>query len=64
MLLGELRNNINTIPINKPIVVYCAGGYRNAAGSSLKHSSLGNKVEVFDLNEKVKEIINVGNVNM
>ena len=51
--LGELRNNLAKIPLNKPIVVHCAGGYRSAAASSLIQSSLNGKVKVFDLGEAV-----------
>ena len=61
--LGELKNNIKAIPVNKPIVVHCASGYRSAAGSSLIESAIGNNVKVFDLSEKVKEFINAGKVD-
>ncbi len=53
--LGEVRNRIDEIPTNKPIVVHCAGGYRSAAASSLIQSKLDGAVKVFDLGEKVKE---------
>jgi glyoxylase-like metal-dependent hydrolase (beta-lactamase superfamily II)/rhodanese-related sulfurtransferase len=47
--LADLRNKINEIPTNKPVVVHCAGGYRSAAGSSIIKSSLNGKVKVYDL---------------
>ncbi|MGI8582252.1 MAG: MBL fold metallo-hydrolase [Chitinophagaceae bacterium] len=53
--LGELRNRINEIPTDKPIVVHCAGGYRSAAASSLIQSTLNGVVKVFDLGEAVKD---------
>ncbi len=53
--LNELRERINEIPVNKPIVVHCAGGYRSAAGSSLIKSRLNGAVRVFDLGEAVKQ---------
>ena len=53
--LAELRNRVNEIPLNKPIVVHCAGGYRSAAGSSLIHSKLKAACKVFDLGEAIKQ---------
>ena len=53
--LGDLRNRINEIPTDKPIVVHCAGGYRSAAGSSLIQSTLNYSVKVFDLGEAIKD---------
>ncbi|MEO6068954.1 MAG: rhodanese-like domain-containing protein [Chitinophagaceae bacterium] len=53
--LGELRNRVNEIPTNKPVVVHCAGGYRSAVGSSLIHATLNGAVQIFDLGEAVKE---------
>lgn len=52
--LAEIRNRIDEIPTDKPIVVHCAGGYRSAAGSSLIHSQLNGKVSVLDLGEAIK----------
>lgn len=53
--LYELRERTNEIPVHKPILVHCAGGYRSAAGSSIIKSKLNDNVAVFDLSEKVKE---------
>lgn len=53
--LHELRERTNEIPLNKPIVVHCAGGYRSAAGSSIIRARLNGKVPVFDLSEDVKK---------
>ena len=52
--LHELRERTSEIPLNKPIVVHCAGGYRSAAGSSLLQSKLNDKVEVFDMGDAIK----------
>lgn len=56
--LHELRERISEIPVDKPIVVHCAAGYRSAAGSSIIQSKLNNAVEVFDLGEAVKTFKN------
>lgn len=51
--LNELRESVDKIPTDKPVVVHCAGGYRSAAGSSLLSAEL--QAEVYDLSEAVKE---------
>lgn len=53
--LPEVRNRVNEIPTDKPIVVHCAGGYRSAAGSSIIKSVLNGKARVFDLSEAIKK---------
>lgn len=53
--LPEIRNRVNEIPTDKPIVVHCAGGYRSAAGSSIIQSALDGKVKVFDLSDGIKQ---------
>ncbi len=53
--LAEVRDRVNEIPTDKPIVVHCAGGYRSAAASSLIHAKLNGKVNVFDLGEAIKQ---------
>ena len=53
--LHQLRERIGEIPVNKPIVVHCAAGYRSAAGSSILQSKLKNLAKVYDLSEGVKE---------
>lgn len=53
--LAELRGRADEIPVDKPIVVHCAGGYRSAAGSSLLQSKLDGQAKVFDLGEAVKK---------
>jgi glyoxylase-like metal-dependent hydrolase (beta-lactamase superfamily II)/rhodanese-related sulfurtransferase len=51
--LFELRNRVNEIPTDKPIVVHCAAGYRSAAGASIIKNFLNAETEVFDLGEAV-----------
>lgn len=53
--LPELRERTNEVPINKPVVVHCAGGYRSAAGSSILASKL--PVKVWDLSEDISQFI-------
>ena len=55
--LAEIRDRVNEIPTNKPIVVHCAGGYRSAAASSLIHAQLNGIVKVFDLGENIKQFL-------
>ena len=52
--LYELRERISEIPLHKPIVVHCEGGYRSAAGASLIKNLLGSEIDVFDLGEAIK----------
>ncbi|MDQ3110372.1 MAG: MBL fold metallo-hydrolase [Bacteroidota bacterium] len=56
--LYELRERINEIPLDKPILVHCAAGYRSAAGSSIIKSVLDSKYSVYDLGEAVKRFKN------
>ena len=53
--LYELRERADEIPVNKPIVVHCAGGYRSAAGSSILKNKLNGHAIIFDLSEAVKQ---------
>lgn len=50
--LNTLRETSRDIPVDKPVVVHCAGGYRSAAGSSILENQL-NGVAVYDLGEEV-----------
>lgn len=53
--LHELRQRIDEIPVDKPIVVHCAGGYRSAAGSSIIEAALPDLLTVFDLGEAITQ---------
>jgi hydroxyacylglutathione hydrolase len=53
--LPELRERLNEIPTDKPIIAHCAAGYRSAAASSIIRSKI-TSVPVYDLGEVVKEI--------
>ena len=52
--LNELRDRYEEIPVDKPIVVHCAGGYRSAAGSSILAMHI-DEVTVYDLGDAVKD---------
>lgn len=54
--LHELRDRIAELPLDKPIMVHCAAGYRSAAGSSIIARELGDKVEVHDIGEAIKNV--------
>jgi glyoxylase-like metal-dependent hydrolase (beta-lactamase superfamily II)/rhodanese-related sulfurtransferase len=52
--LNELRENAENIPVDKPIVVHCAGGYRSSAGHSILENKFKNQ-NVFDLSDAVSD---------
>lgn len=51
--LHELRERLDEIKTDKPIVVHCAGGMRSAIAQSIILSK--KETQVFDLGEKVRE---------
>ncbi|MDI9358214.1 MAG: MBL fold metallo-hydrolase [Phycisphaerales bacterium] len=51
--LQELRERIQEIPTDKPIVVHCAIGYRSAAGASIIKNSLPPHLSVYDLGKDI-----------
>lgn len=53
--LGELRERLNEISLDKPIIIHCAGGYRSAAGSSIVNEVMKNKTSVFDLGDAIND---------
>jgi hydroxyacylglutathione hydrolase len=53
--LPELRERVNEIPDDKPIVVHCAAGYRSAAAASIIAGRIL-AVPVLDLSDAVLEI--------
>jgi rhodanese-related sulfurtransferase len=55
--LYELRERLDEIPTDKPIVVHCETGFRSAVGSSIIRSKANGKTPVFDLGEAVKNFI-------
>jgi hydroxyacylglutathione hydrolase len=55
--LPELRERLNEILADKPIIVHCAAGYRSAAASSIIRSKI-TSVPVYDLGEVIQEIEN------
>jgi len=52
--LHELRERASELPLDKPIVVHCAGGYRSAIGSSIIKAATGFE-KVYDLSTAVEE---------
>lgn len=55
--LPELRERVDEIPDDKPIVVHCAAGYRSAAAASIIAAKI-TAVPVLDLSEAVVDIGN------
>jgi len=52
--LNHLRDTVDDIPNDKPIVVHCAGGYRSSAGYSIIKESKPD-INVYDLSFAVSE---------
>ena len=52
--LHELRDSIQDIPNDKPIIVHCGSGYRSAIGSSILSNELQD-VKVYDLGEVIEK---------
>lgn len=52
--LPELRERATEVPVDKPIVVHCAAGYRSAAGSSILEAALPG-ARVLDLGDAVQD---------
>ncbi|SDG16835.1 MBL fold metallo-hydrolase [Chitinophaga filiformis] len=52
--LSELRLRLKEIPLDKPIAVHCAGGYRSAAASSILEAALPDNLEITDIGEHIK----------
>jgi glyoxylase-like metal-dependent hydrolase (beta-lactamase superfamily II)/rhodanese-related sulfurtransferase len=50
--LPELRERLDEIPQDKPIVVHCAAGYRSAAATSIIAAQI-NQTPVYDLSDEI-----------
>jgi glyoxylase-like metal-dependent hydrolase (beta-lactamase superfamily II)/rhodanese-related sulfurtransferase len=50
--LPELRERLNEIPKDKPIVVHCAAGYRSAAATSIIAAKI-KEAPVYDLSDEI-----------
>jgi rhodanese-related sulfurtransferase len=57
--LPELRERAGEIPVSKPILIHCAGGYRSAAGVSIVANEV-KQVPVLDFSEAIKDFQNAG----
>eukprot|EP01037_Dinobryon_pediforme_P005027 gene5027-5076_t len=53
--LPELRERMHEVPLDKPIVVHCAAGYRSSAAASILSGKI-KTVPVYDLGEVITEI--------
>lgn len=49
--LPELRERLNEIPKDKPLMVHCAAGYRSAAGQSILEQAID--IPVYDLSDAI-----------
>jgi len=54
--LPELRERLDEIPTDKPIVVHCAAGYRSAAAVSIIAAKI-TTVPVYDLGERIVKFL-------
>lgn len=52
--LNELRDRVDEVPDDKPIVVHCAGGYRSSAGASIIENHYKN-AKVYDLSDAIEK---------
>lgn len=50
--LYELRERLSEIPVDKPIVVHCEGGYRSGIASSILSKHLS--AEIYDLGDHIR----------
>ncbi|MDT3405397.1 MBL fold metallo-hydrolase [Mucilaginibacter terrae] len=55
--LPELRERVGEIPINKPIVVHCAGGYRSAAGYGIINNTYRSMTTIYNLGKSITEFV-------
>ncbi|WP_370589857.1 rhodanese-like domain-containing protein [Rufibacter sp. LB8] len=54
--LPELREHLQEVPTDKPIVVHCASGYRSAVGASIL-TAVVEDVSVYDLGDAVTQFM-------
>ena len=52
----QLRDRWTELPLDRPLVVHCGGGYQSAIGASLLRRELGTEVVVYDLGDKIKKV--------
>jgi glyoxylase-like metal-dependent hydrolase (beta-lactamase superfamily II)/rhodanese-related sulfurtransferase len=57
--LPELRERAGELPVSKPILIHCAGGYRSAAGVSIVANEV-KQVPVLDFSEAIKDFQTAG----
>ena len=52
--LHDLRQEVDKVNAEKPVVVHCAGGYRSAAGASILEAQLED-TKVYDLSTDIED---------
>lgn len=57
MPLGLLNSSLSNIPLEKPVVVHCAAGYRSAIGTSLIKARMNGKYKVYDLGKAIGQFL-------
>ncbi|MEB0260714.1 rhodanese-like domain-containing protein [Mucilaginibacter sp. 10I4] len=55
--LYQLRERVKEIPIDKPIAVHCASGYRSAAGTSIVADAIHGTALVYDISDDIKTFL-------
>jgi len=55
--LPRLRESLNALPVDKNIVVHCAGGLRSAIGSSILSAKLDG-IQIWDMGTNIKKYSN------
>ncbi len=53
--LPELRERLHEIPLDKPVVIHCAAGYRSAAAHSIVDAFVNGQVPVYDLSDAIAQ---------
>lgn len=51
--LNELRERYSEIPLDKPVVVHCAAGFRSAAAAGILENLISQKI--YDLSDSIKQ---------
>lgn len=57
MPLSILRESMNSINTDRPVVIHCAGGYRSAIGASIIATAYPD-LEVYDMSVRIKKHLN------
>lgn len=52
--LPELRFRLKEIPLDKPLAIHCAGGYRSAAATSILEAALPDNMQIVDIGDNIR----------